>query len=178
MYHSPDMRAGIAVALLTLLLAPSALHAQVQSNDLRAALSEIRKDAIRWQAGQGGIPPLPAQQKIWERVQVAADWLLSRVNTTKPSEVTTEYLRALQRSAELVRTGSPADSEDVASELEAKVDHCRKLGIGMGGTVTLRVNTLRGGKPVPNLRVQLLLKIHERDEKVAPLISDHDQLAG
>ena len=168
---SPAMRAGVAVVLLTL-LAPSTLHAQVEPDDLRAALAQIRNDAIRWQAGEGGFPPLPAQQQIWERVRVAADWLLKRVNTTNPADVTPEYLRALQRAAEFVRTGSPDYSEDVASELEAKVDHCRKLGIGMGGTVTLRVNTLRSGKPVPNLRVQALLKIHERDERAAPLISD------
>ena len=75
----------------------------------------------------------------------------------------------MRRAADLLK-GKPSKEviEDVTSELEAKVDHCRAVGIGMGGTVILKINTLRAGKPVPNLRVQAMLKIFERLENAAP----------
>ena len=46
-------------------------------------------------------------------------------------------------------------------DLEAKVDHCRRLKIGMGGTVILRVNTRRDGVDVKNLEVQDIPKFFE-----------------
>jgi hypothetical protein len=166
-YHSPNMKAGIALVLLTL-AAPLPLHAQVTSTELSAALSTIRNEVDRWENANYATQPPAVLRDRWARARKAAEWLIGRANATNPTDVTPEYLRSLQRVAELATKGSDSEWEDVASELEAKVDHCRKLGIGMGGTVTLRVNTLRAGKPVPNLRVQALLKISERVTNAAP----------
>ena len=58
---------------------------------------------------------------------------------------------------------------DVTSELEAKVEHCRVLGVGMGGSVLIRVNTRRRAQSVGDWQVQYLLKIYEHIAAVTPL---------
>ena len=78
------------------------------------------------------------------------------------ADVSDEYMAALQRATEVLRQEpSAAAVEDVALDLEAKVEHCRRLGIGMGGTVILRVNTRRDGVDVRNLEVQYIPKFFE-----------------
>ena len=57
---------------------------------------------------------------------------------------------------------------DVTSELEAKVEHCRVLGVGMGGSVLMRVNTRRRAQSVGDWQVQYLLKIYEHLAAATP----------
>jgi hypothetical protein len=81
---------------------------------------------------------------------------------TNASDVSPEYLRSLQTAAAiLTQQPGPQVLADIADDLEAKVEHCRALRIGMGGTVRLRVNTRRGDDSVGNLQVQYLLKFYE-----------------
>jgi len=58
--------------------------------------------------------------------------------------------------------------DDITDELEAKIDHCRALGIGMGGSVLLRVDTRRGSASVNNWQVFYLLKIYEAAPGTSP----------
>jgi hypothetical protein len=98
-----------------------------------------------------------------ERLRSATAWMEKRVATTNAADVSLEYTRSLERAAELLRQQPDPDVvEDVTAELEAKVEHCRTLGIGMGGQVSFTVNTLRDGKTVTNWRVLALLKFYER----------------
>jgi hypothetical protein len=98
-----------------------------------------------------------------ERLAAAAAWLDRNYPKAKPEEITEEYARAIQWSAELLNAQPTIDVvDDVTSELEAKVDHCRELGLGMGGLVTLTVVTRRGGGTVSDWQVLYLLKIYER----------------
>jgi hypothetical protein len=65
--------------------------------------------------------------------------------------------------------------DDVADELEAKVEHCLQLGIGMGGSVLLNVSTRRGPQTVGDWQVLYLLKVYEyvkgADPTVFPTLS-------
>ena len=157
-YHSSNMKTGfIAVVLLTL-IAPPTPHAQVRADELSQAVGQLL-------IAVDDLPPAVRPPQLAE----AAQWLSRRVASTNPDQVSEDYLRSLRHAADLLK-GKPSKDviDDVTSELQAKVEHCRALGIGMGGTVTLKINTLRAGKPVPNLRVQALLKIFERLENIPP----------
>jgi hypothetical protein len=68
----------------------------------------------------------------------------------------------LDRRSEVIR--------DAADELEAKVEHCQVLGIGMGGSVQLSVNTRRGAQTVGDRQVLYLLKVYEHVKGAAPTV--------
>ena len=132
----------IAVVTALTLMLPDAAAGQVRAADLRLALDQL--------PGCGGYA---ATRGEVGRLVAAVDWLDRRSSATNPATVS-EYLRSLQRAANLLHALPTSDViEDVTGELEAKVEHCRKLGIGMGGLVSLSVNTRRGGKAVSNWHV-------------------------
>ena len=100
----------------------------------------------------------------------AVTWLINNVGKSDTSVVSGEYLESLRRAAELLK-GSKDQRLilDVTSELEAKVEHCRVLGVGMGGSVLIRVNTRRSAQSVGDWQVQYLLKIYEYITAATPL---------
>jgi hypothetical protein len=106
-----------------------------------------------------------------DRLRQAAEWLANQPSRPgfKASEISIEYTRSLLAAAGLLRQLPIREVvDDVTEDLEAKVDHCRALGVSMGGQVTLRVNTLRAAAPVSNWRVQALPKLYERVQGTAP----------
>jgi hypothetical protein len=142
---------AVAIVVLPLLVHGSA-RAQDQ-NDLLGALAELRSI----------VNALPADISS-PALRTATQWLADRPANPlfNAADVSPEYTRSLRRVAALLKgRPSPQVVADVTADLEAKVEHCRKLGIGMGGLVTVRVNTVRAGQPISNLRVQALLKIYE-----------------
>jgi hypothetical protein len=96
------------------------------------------------------------------RLRVSVDWLNRNYDKTNPDNVSDEYVRMLQRAVTLL-SGKPTAAmiEDGTRDLEAKVDHCKRLSIGMGGTVRLRVNTVRAAQAVSDWQVLYLLKFDE-----------------
>jgi hypothetical protein len=123
--------------------------------DLTKALSDLMAAALA--------PQDPRARERTPFIQKSVQWLAGQSSRTNPADVSPEYLRSLQRAAELLQQNPDIRTvTDIEADLEAKIDHCRRLGIGMGGLVTLRVNTLRDGKPVGNWRVHALLKFFER----------------
>ena len=145
------MKARFAVAIALVLTLPNVASAQVSRADLNLALGQLRL-AVR------ALPPVAALP----RIQAAVTWLSGRADTTNPAEVSQEYVRSLQQLAELLRIDRRSEvMDDVADELEAKVEHCRLLGIGMGGAVLLNVNTRRGPETVGDWQVLYLLKVYE-----------------
>jgi hypothetical protein len=104
---------------------------------------------------------LPEAQRS-ARLAAAAQWLTNNASKTKPETVSEEYAGSLRRAADLLRKQPTPDVlEDVTSELEAKVVHCKQLGVGMGGSVLVRVNTRRGSATVSDWQVLYLLKFDE-----------------
>jgi hypothetical protein len=102
---------------------------------------------------------LPAHP-LAPRLQAATRWLQNNVKSTE--NVSREYVRSLERATAILSSAMfPAAIEDVTRELEVKVDHCRKLGVGMGGFVLLKVNTRRGAQVVGEWQVLYLLKFDE-----------------
>ena len=148
-------------ALVALLLAlPTVASAQVSRADLNLALGQLGL-AVR------ALPPVAALP----RIEAAATWLTRRAETSNPADVSHEYLRSLQQLAELMRTDRRSEvMDDVADELEAKVEHCRLLDIGMGGSVLLHVNTRRGPQTVGDWQVLYLLKVYEHAKGAAPAV--------
>ena len=90
----------------------------------------------------------------------ATGWLQN--NAKKAKNVSRAYLSSLERAATLLAQ-SPSQEvvDDVTRDLLLKVQHCNTLGVGMGGTVLLKVNTRRGGLVVSDWQVQDLLKFDE-----------------
>lgn len=161
-YHAPNltMERRFAVAIALVLTLPGFASAQVRRADLNLALGELRL-AVR------SLPPVAALP----RIEAAVTWLSGRAETTNPAQVSEEYLRSLQQLAELLRVDRRSEvMADVADELEAKVEHCRLLGIGMGGSVLLNVNTRRGPQTVGDWQVLYLLKVYEHVKGAAPTV--------
>jgi hypothetical protein len=148
------------LALAFVLALANFASAQVRRADLNLALGQLEL-AVRT------LPPVPALS----RIQAAAKWLAGRAETTDPAQVSKEYVRSLEQIAELVRLNPRSEvMDDVAAELEAKVEHCRLLGIGMGGSVLLNVNTRRGPQTVGDWQVLYLLKVYENVKGAAPTV--------
>jgi hypothetical protein len=122
-----------------------------RATELRSALTALRTSVASVPAG------LPS-----DRLTSAVAWLENNYSKTSPETVSEEYVRSLQRASELLSRLPTAEVvEDVASELEARVDHCRRLGIGMGGVVLLKVNTRQGARVVGDWEVLYLLKFDD-----------------
>ena len=147
----------LLVALVLVLGTTHAAAAQTTRDELTAALTRLQRaiDALD--------RTRPAE--LVEAIQ----WLRSSLPRTDPSQVSTAYLRTLTNAATLLERSPSANLiDDITDELEAKVDHCRALGIGMGGSVLLRVNTRRGSASVNNWQVFYLLKIYETAAGTSP----------
>jgi len=147
----------LLVALALVLGTTHAAAAQTTRDELTAALTRLQRaiDALD--------RTRPAE--LVEAIQ----WLRSSLPRTDPSQVSTAYLRTLTNAATLLERSPSANLiDDITDELEAKVDHCRALGIGMGGSVLLRVNTRRGSASVNNWQVFYLLKIYETAAGTSP----------
>jgi hypothetical protein len=146
------------IAAAALMLVPAAAAAQVSAADLNLALSQLERAA-------NGLPR-PVRSP---RLVAAVNWLERRTAATNPSRVSREYVRSLRLAADLL-TEQPTREvvNDVTAELEAKVEHCRVLRIGMGGSVLLRVSTRRGPQTVGDWQVLYLLKIYERASAASP----------
>jgi hypothetical protein len=152
MYHALTVHIRVIFALVVAALSvPAAVSAQVGTADLNAVLGDLDL-AVR------SLPAAGAQP----RLRAAVDWLATRAQASDPSTISREYLQSLQRAADLIRLQPAASAlADVADELEAKVEHCRRLGIGMGGSVEVSVSTRQGGVAVGSWQVFYLLKIYE-----------------
>jgi hypothetical protein len=88
---------------------------------------------------------------------------------TRARDVSPEYMQSLRMAEDLLKRGAPPQVQvAIADDLEAKVDHCRTLNIGMGGTIAIRVNTRRGDGTVANLQVKYLLKFYESFPNAQP----------
>jgi hypothetical protein len=144
-------------AVLAVLVSSGSASAQVSRNDLNLALAQLQRSVERLG------PRAP------RRLVDAAQWLRGRASSTNPAQVSASYLRTLTNAAVLLdNEPGPILIDDIADELETKVEHCRSLGIGMGGTVLLRVNTRQGPQAASNWQVFYLLKIYENASGAAP----------
>lgn len=106
----------------------------------------------------------PENTPVAMRFATAVRWLQNNAPKTAVASVSREYVASLERAARLLETqgqGLASVFDDVTRELEAKVQHCRTLGVGMGGAVALEVNTRRGSAVVGDWQVQYLLKFDE-----------------
>jgi hypothetical protein len=137
--------------LLVVLLLPTPTNEagaqNVSALELRRALDRLATAAA----------PIPLP-----RLAEAIRWLRGNQDRADLERLTPEYVRALERIAGMLeRRWDAAMIDDITQELEAKVQHCRVLGVGMGGSVALRVNTRRSGAVVPEWQVLYLLKFDE-----------------
>ena len=96
------------------------------------------------------------------RLTAAVRWLQNNVTNSRAETVSREYLQSLDRVAMILsHLHNAVAIDDVTRELEAKVNHCRTLRIGMGGSVLLKVNTRRGARVVSDWQVLYLLKFDD-----------------
>jgi hypothetical protein len=154
---------GLMVVIVALAVSVASAPAGAQQPTTDAELRRATEDLYRAATMTRSVvsPPTLLAHASWLRdsVRRPAFW---EGPITRASDVSREYLRSLQVAAELLRsTSDPRVMVDITNDLEAKVQHCRDLRIGMGGTVVLRVNTRRGDENVRNLQVKYLLKFYE-----------------
>ena len=131
---------------------------QVRANELQETVSALRSVA-------DSVPPILKPPGLTQ----AVTWMVNNVAKSDPSTLSPDYLDSLRQAVDLLK-GSRDQRVllDVTSELEAKVEHCRLLGVGMGGSVLMRVHTRRGGQSVGGWQVQYLLKIYEHIPSPTP----------
>ncbi len=142
---------GLLIVALTLVMMPARASAQVSASDLAGALADLTSS----------VNALPMSLRS-TRLLTAVEWLNSRSVKADLGVMSRDYVASLSRAAGLLRKQPGAEAvEDVTSELEAKVEHCRKLGVGMGGSVLVKVNTRRGLGTVSGLEVLYLLKFDD-----------------
>lgn len=129
----------------------------VSTAELQAAVTTLAK-AVAGERDKGGLATKAKAPS--DRLISATIWLQN--NAKSATGVSPAYVRSLERAARLL-SQSPSEEvvEDVTRDLELKVQHCRTLGVGMGGTVLLKVNTRRGGLVVSDWQVLYLLKFDE-----------------
>ena len=179
MSETGTMRAVLILAAIFATLGPGDAGAQARRTPQQRLETERRADLVLHYVSQldGAARALPAKLRS-TRLLAAIDWMrgkaqvqarLAASDVREPladpstlADVSDEYIAALRHAAEVLRQEpSAAAVEDVTLDLEAKVEHCRRLKIGMGGTVILRVNTRRDGADVRNLEVQYIPKFFE-----------------
>ena len=142
----------VCIAAFTVALsgAPDAQTA-VSSTDLQAAVTKLAM----------AVASVPEGVRT-PRLASAVQWLQNNAGKSRVEDISPEYVRALDRAATVLSKSPGTEAvEDVTRELEVKVDHCRRLGVGMGGSVLLKVNTRRGARVVADLQVLYLLKFDE-----------------
>lgn len=153
-------KAGLVLSIALVMMLPIAAAGQDRTAELRLALRQLQRtvDAL-----PSGIKP--------PRLVQAVTWLVRNADADRgrAAQISEEYVRTLQRVTHLLQVPSGAVLDDVTNELEAKVEHCKALGLGMGGSVLLRVSTRRGPQTVSDWQVFYLLKIYERVSGAAPL---------
>lgn len=143
------MKAVLIAAMFSLLI-PDAASAQVQRSELNLAIAQLERSVDRL----GSRAPATLVN--------AVRWLRGHASSANPTEISRPYLQTLAYAAQVLDADpTRLIIDDVADELDAKVDHCEALNIGMGGAVVLRVNTRRGSETVNNWQVFYLLKIFE-----------------
>jgi hypothetical protein len=157
------MTVRAAWTTLAILLTVTVTFAQPGGRLSGTPASELRivVDELQVAAARANAPDTLSTRAGWlhDSVFRPPDW---KGPVTNPDEVTRDYARSLQLAAELIRQNPPKQAlADIAADLETKVEHCQRLGIGMGGVVRVRVNTRRGGDIVRNLQVRYLLKFYE-----------------
>jgi hypothetical protein len=151
-----------AILTLAILLTTAITAAQRAETSVRGSTpSQIRVAVDALQAAAAA-----ARANAPDALLLKADWLHDSVfpppdwdgPRTNADDVTADYTQSLQRAAELIRNNpSPDVLADIAADLETKVEHCQRLGIGMGGVISVRVNTLRGCEAVINLQVSYMI---------------------
>jgi len=151
----------MAAAVLTMALPQDAApQAQTGASDLKIALFNLQRTLSFPHRDFGPWQP---------RLAAATQWLVSNYPRGKPTDVSQEYARSIQTAVELLNSHpSSGVVEDIVNDLEAKVEHCRRTGLGMGGSVMLKVNTRRGSASVADWQVLYLLKIYERVSGASP----------
>lgn len=142
----------LAIVVFVLSLAqPSSAQLAVSPAELAGAVRVLALSV-------GALSP----QQRSTRLADSVTWLQNNVGRTRAENVSQDYVRSLERVA-AVLAGQPSAEvvEDITRDLEAKVTHCKKLGVGMGGLVSMTVNTKRGGRVVSEWEVLYQLKFDE-----------------
>jgi ankyrin repeat protein len=126
------------------------------SDPAQIALNRIGVAAMK-------LPPSPDRERIMKETK----WLLSRPSGS--SEISDVYRRELEGAAEKLESPQgPNDVLEVADDLTLKSQHCRALGIGMGGKIRVSFTTRRNGAPVHNWQVFYIPKIFQHAKGVSP----------
>lgn len=146
------MSAALVVAAIAWRSSVAAAQASQAQPSIVAALMQLKNAVER----------LPEASRS-QRLVIAMEWLERNAAQADPAQISEGYVRSMQRAAQLL-VGQPAAPiiDDVMEDLEAKVDHCRMLGVPMGGQVNLKVNTRRTAGEVKDWQVFYLLKFYER----------------
>lgn len=110
----------------------------------------------------------PPVGPVTERAQAALARLRG-LSANWPAQSPVDYRTNLDRTVRRLQpllegkdqTKAAEALEALAEDLEAKLEHCLKSGGKLGGSVTVRVRTVRGGQEVPNWQVFYLPRVLE-----------------
>jgi hypothetical protein len=154
------MRIALTVAL-SVFVTGAASHAQqaTSQDELRRTTEALAQAALAARTTTTPSTLISSANWLRDSVRQLASW---SGPITRAADVSPEYLQSLQTAGDLLKRGVPAEVQTaIADDLEAKVDHCRALNIGMGGAIVVKVNTRRGDGAVGNLQVKYLLRFYD-----------------
>jgi hypothetical protein len=163
------MRKTVTAVTLALVVTTALTRAQPPTTDaaLRQATEDLYRAALNSRSPL--TPPTLLEDVNWLRDSVRRPAFWDNP-VTRAADVSAAYLRSLQVAADLLlHSGDAQVLTDIADDLHLKVQHCRDLRIGMGGSVRLKVNTRRGDGNVRNLQVRYLLKFYETSAGAQPV---------
>jgi hypothetical protein len=158
--------------LITLFVVAVALS---QGQTVASPTPPVRESLQALDAIVARIDPASVPTRVaHERARSALRELLA-LSVKWPAQSPEDYRRNL---AVMVRTLEAAVAQGgaslavplgaVAEDLEAKLEHCRKSGGKLGGSVTVRVRTVQGAEEAKSWQVLYLPKILELSETAAP----------
>lgn len=118
-----------------------------------------RSDAVRRAHGR-------ATQAVGQLVALSRSW---------PDASPEDYRVNLAREVRVLETAVSAEGQtlaqalqSVADDLETKLEHCRRTGGKLGGSVRVRVRTLQDGQEIRSWRVFYMPKILEVSDTATP----------
>jgi ankyrin repeat protein len=136
-----------------------------KEND-QASGAKLRQVLERLNDAASALPATAVRARILE----SATWLLNA--SGRYEGISENYITELERAAQILEHPPGQQTDlilgDVADDLALKVEHCRKLGIGMGGKVRILVTTKQGDQAVNGWQVLYLPKILQHAKGVTP----------
>jgi ankyrin repeat protein len=157
-------------------LVDQGLSRQAPRRIMPAEPPQVRASLDTLAAVLSRIPPASAQMRAVQRRANAALSQLQALSVKWPAESPEDYRDNLSGDVKALETALEAGDvsalaatiQSVAEDLETKLEHCNRSGGKLGGSVTVRVRTLKGGEEIKSWQVFYMPRVFEAAPNASP----------